>query len=476
MCGSDGKTVTGRVVRQVLLLFVIAAVVRVGWVAARYRTPERSEVLAYPDEDAYWHGARSLAAGDGLGDEFGYRATYMPAYPVFLSMFTGLDRPLWWARIVQALLAASISPVTFLVARKWDRWSRAPESKETESRIALLAGLAATLDPFLVLFSGLLLTESLFAVAAVGAWGLVIGICENRPVACAPGSDKTGPIACASGSDKTGPVASSFAPRATEDRYATGFDSGRSRLCNLAGTLAAGALLWLAVMLRPSAVVLMAAAAVVIVVAGRAAVRRRAAAAAIVVLVVVAGLLPWAARNRAVIGQWRWLTTRGGISLYDGLQPGATGASDLAHTKTMPEVRGLSEVQWDRYFRDQAWTAARQDPVRVLVLAWHKFLRTWSPTPNVQEYCHGLAAAVSGAWMILVLGLAVIGLWARRRAARAWLVLLLPVILVTLLHMVFVGSVRYRVPTMPLVMVLSAAGLDWLIARCRVMMSTSRGL
>jgi hypothetical protein len=240
--------------------------------------------------------------------------------------------------------------------------------------------------------------------------------------------------------------------------------------------LAAGALLWLAVMLRPSAVVLMAAAAVVIVVAGRAAVRRRAAAAAIVVLVVVAGLLPWAVRNRAVIGQWRWLTTRGGISLYDGLQPGATGASDLAHTKTMPEVRGLSEVQWDRYFRDQAWTAARQDPVRVLVLAWHKFLRTWSPTPNVQEYCHGLAAAVSGAWMILVLGLAVIGLWARRRAVRAWLVLLLPVILVTLLHMVFVGSVRYRVPTMPLVMVLSAAGLDWLIARCRVMMSTSRGL
>ena len=225
-------------------------------------------------------------------------------------------------------------------------------------------------------------------------------------------------------------------------------------MCNLAGALAAGALLWLAVMLRPSAVVLMA------------------AAAAIVVLVVVAGLLPLAARNRAVIGQWRWLTTRGGISLYDGLQPGATGASDLAHTKTMPEVRGLSEVQWDRYFRDQAWTAARQDPVRVLVLAWRKFLRTWSPTPNVQEYRHGFAAAVSGAWMILVLGLAVIGLWARCRAVRAWLVLLLPVILVTLLHMVFVGSVRYRVPTMPLVMVLSAAGLDWLIARCRVMMSS----
>jgi hypothetical protein len=228
-------------------------------------------------------------------------------------------------------------------------------------------------------------------------------------------------------------------------------------------------------MLRPSGAVLIAAAAAVIIFAGRAATGRRAAAAAIVVLVVVAGLLPWAARNRSVIGQWRWLTTRGGISLYDGLQPGATGASDLAHTKTMPEVQGLGEVQWDRYFRDQAWNAARQDPSRVLILAWRKLLRTWNPTPNVQEYRHGLAAVVSGAWMILVLGLAVIGLGARRRAVGAWLVLLLPVVLVTLLHTVFVGSVRYRVPVMPLVMVLAAAGLEWLIRRCRIVISTSRG-
>jgi len=177
-----------------------------------------------------------------------------------------------------------------------------------------------------------------------------------------------------------------------------------------------------------------------------------------------------------VIGEWRWLTTRGGISLYDGLQSGATGASNLAHTKTMPEVRGLSEVQWDRFFRDQAWAAARRDPARVLALAWRKLLRTWSPTPNAQEHRHGLAAAASAAWTVFVLGLAVIGLWARRRAVRAWLVLLLPVVLVTLLHMVFVGSVRYRVPTMPLVMVLSAAGLDWLVTRGRMIMSTSRGL
>ena len=453
-----------------LLLFVVAAVARVGWVAARYRAPERSEALAYPDEEVYWHEARSLAVGDGLGDEFGYRATYMPAYPAFLAMFAGLDRPLWWARIVQALLAATVAPVTFLVAREWDRWSRAAESKETESKVPLLAGLAAALDPFLIFFSGLLLTESLFAIAVVSAWGLVIGICgkdkdTKRAETASPGVAKEGPIACAPGSDRDRPVAS-----------APGSDRAGLRWRESTIALVAGALLWLAVMLRPSAVVLVPAAAVVVILAGRAAIGKRAATGAIVVLVVVVGLLPWAARNRAVIGEWQWLTTRGGISLYDGLQPGATGASNLAHTKTMPEVQGLSEVQWDRYFRDQAWAAAKQDPSRGLALAWRKLLRTWSLKPNVQEYRHGLAAAVSGMWMLTVMVLAALGLWSRRRSARAWLVLLLPVVLFTLLHTVYVGSVRYRVPAMPLVMVLSAAGLDWLITRGRMIMSTGRGL
>ena len=46
-------------------------------------------------------------------------------------------------------------------------------------------------------------------------------------------------------------------------------------------------------------------------------------------------------------------------------------------------------------------------------------------------------------------------------------ILLLPVIAFTALHMVFVGSVRYRVPVMPMVMVLSAMALATLWERVR---------
>ncbi len=416
------KPAATRGVRWVLILFVLAAILRVGWVVHRYSDPAGSEALTYPDEDAYWLSARSLAAGEGLRDEFGYRATYMPAYPAFLAIFAGSDRPLWWARLVQALLAAAVAPAAYLMARRWDVWTAGSEAASPV--LPVLAGLAAAFDPFLIFFAGLLLTEALFAVAVTAAWLLVIALSE-RASACG-----------------ARPVA-----RVSADwvLYALG----------------AGILLLLSVMLRPAAGVLIVVSVVWIAV-GRGGPSMRLQAAVLIVLVVLIGLMPWAARNHRVIGQWRWLTTRGGISLYDGVHPGATGGSDLAHTKTMPQVWGLSEVEWDRYFSDRAWSAIRNDPGRVAALAWHKLVRTWSLAPNVEAYRRGPVAWISAGWMILLLTSAVVGLWARRQKLGACLTLLLPVFVFTILHMVFVGSVRYRVPTMPMVMVLSAAGLCWL--------------
>ena len=404
--------------RCMLLLFLAAAVVRLGWVIVRFARLAVSCELVYPDEGVYWHLAGSLAAGEGLVDEFGFRATYMPGYPAFLSVFVGWPRPLLWARIIQALLGAWVAPATFLLARQWLRWSAGVgTSGRPDARlIPVVAGLAAAVDPFLIFFSGLLLTEALFAAVLATTWLFVVA-----------GSDP----------------------------------DGTRRLRDAA---ALGILLWLCVILRPSAAILVVLAPVAVVLGGRCD-RRSLWTAAVVVGVIVVGLFPWALRNRTTIGQWRWLTTRGGISLYDGLRVDATGASDLAHTKTMPEVAGLDEVQWDAYFRSKAWSAVRQNPVRVLALAVRKLRRTWSFTPNVEAYRQGPIAWISAGWMVLVLASAAIGWWVCRQAVRSWLILLLPVLAFTALHVVFVGSVRYRVPVMPMVMVLSALGLATLWER-----------
>lgn len=394
-----------------LLLFLLAAGVRVAWVVVRHGPAPTG--LTFPDEEAYWQSARSLAAGHGLVDEFGYRATYMPGYPVFLALWTTTAAPLQWARLVQAVLGGLAAPAVFFLTQSVVR-----RTKSRGDEVGLLAGalaaVAVAFDPFLVFFSGLLLTETLFTMLLVPAWWLVMR-------------------------------------RTFVDSRGAGLES-----------VLVGLLLLLCILLRPASVALVLVTPIAIVLFAKArgpAVRH----ALIIAIVVLAGLVPWGWRNQRVLGEWRWLTTRGGISLYDGLRPGASGASDLAHTKSMPEVAGLNEIAWDAYFRQQARLAVRDDPLRVVRLAGRKFLRTWSLTPNVEAYQRGTLAWVSAIWMIAVLVSAAVGWWRVRRSPGTWLLLLLPVGVFTSLHMVFVGSVRYRVPVMPMVYVLAGIGLAGLI-------------
>jgi hypothetical protein len=400
--------------RWMIILFLLAAALRVGWVSHRFAGDQQWGEMAYPDEEAYVNVARSLAAGEGLRDEFGYRATYMPAYPGFLSIFSDLPKPWLWARITQALLGALAAPLAFLLAWEWARLSRAGLSFQhfgiKEDGIAMLAGLAVCFDPFLIFFSGLLLTEVLFTVTLLLAWLFVLPM--SRPTIRLRPSQ----------------------------------------------AVAAGICLWGSIMIRPSAAILVILVPLAVIIC-RFFKRDSIMAAFVMVAVVFLGLFPWAFRNRLVLDEWVWLTTRGGISLYDGLQQGATGASDLAHTKTMPAVQELNELQWNRFFRNRALGMLRNDPWRVAELAWTKFLRTWSLTPNVEQYRTGPVALLSAAWTGFLLITAAVGWWFRRRAVRSWILLLLPVVGFTLLHTIFVGSVRYRIPIMPMMMVLSATGI-----------------
>ncbi|RMF73028.1 MAG: hypothetical protein D6744_16170, partial [Planctomycetota bacterium] len=133
--------------------------------------------------------------------------------------------------------------------------------------------------------------------------------------------------------------------------------------------------------------------------------------------------------------------------------------SFLAH---IDEIQGLGEIERDRVLYRLALEQMRADPWRVLRLAWVKFKRTWSLTPNYSEYSGGATAVVSAIFMIVVLLSAAGGLW-RSIAARhvAWVALLaLPVVTFTLLHCVFIGSLRYRVPLMPFVELIAAASLS----------------
>jgi hypothetical protein len=61
--------------------------------------------------------------------------------------------------------------------------------------------------------------------------------------------------------------------------------------------------------------------------------------------------------------------------------------------------------------------------------------------------------------MLLVLGAAAIGLFRARRRWPLLIALLLPVLTFTLVHSIYIGSVRYRIPLMPFLEVLAGAAI-----------------
>jgi hypothetical protein len=217
---------------------------------------------------------------------------------------------------------------------------------------------------------------------------------------------------------------------------------------------------------------------------------------AICVAVMALCMVPWGLRNRAAIGAWAWLSTNGGVTLYDGQGPQADGSSNQAFMTELPALAGLNEVERDRELRRLAIEQMRSDPSRVLSLAWTKFLRTWSLLPNVPQYRTGATGVVSAVCTAFVLLLAIVGLLRalhaesgsgeedsdqnheRQRVAprrRLHALLWLPVVYFTLVHCIFVGSLRYRVPLMPFLEIAAATALYKTTRRAEVSRDVSRG-
>jgi hypothetical protein len=174
--------------------------------------------------------------------------------------------------------------------------------------------------------------------------------------------------------------------------------------------------------------------------------------------------------------------------LYDGLNPEATGASDMRFTapyyraqKQDDAAAGRSregfEVRLDRRLRDDAWAWARTHVGAALQLAGHKFLRMWNVWPNAGEFRSWMLRVVVAVGYVPLLVLGGIGLWIWGRRGWPFTLCLFPAAYFTCLHVVFVASIRYRDPAMLVWAVMAAAvvvGLwRWWAAGPRAVVSTA---
>ena len=185
-----------------------------------------------------------------------------------------------------------------------------------------------------------------------------------------------------------------------------------------------------------------------------------------------AAMTPWWFRNWQVTGRFVPTTLQVGESLYDGLNPQATGASEMRFVdRFRAELRAEDaanpatasrddcfEARLDRRMRDAAVAWAVGHPGRVAQLAVIKFVRIWNVWPNEASLRNWVFRAVLTVAYLPVLALGLWGVW--RTAGRGWpyVMCLLPAVYFTALHMVFVGSIRYRQPAL-LVLLVPAAGM-----------------
>ena len=394
-------------------ILLIALAVRLAGVALwHYRTEGR---FFFGDSETYWQLGRAIAHGDEYvypAEGFDARVFRTPGYPLLLApLFLASDEPpVLWARIQVAVVGSLAAGAVWCLARQLFC-----------SRAALVAGLIAAVYPGAVATSSMVLTETPFSAL------MLLQFCMW---------------------------------------VAAWHSTGRSRAVKLG--LGSGAAAGAAVLVRPSWL-LFTPAVIGIMWAGtwlrnRPAFRGWALA---VLAAMLAVLVPWWVRNGRVTGHFVPTTLQVGASLYDGLNPHATGASDMAFVERFvaeQQRRDVDaevplEVRLDRRMRREALAWARRHPACAARLALVKFARMWNLWPNEPELSGwGIRLAMAGTY-VPVMVLAMFGAWRTFHLGWPYVLCWLPAVYFTALHIVFVSSIRYREPAMLPLMVLAAGAV-----------------
>jgi hypothetical protein len=174
---------------------------------------------------------------------------------------------------------------------------------------------------------------------------------------------------------------------------------------------------------------------------------------------------PWWVHNYQKYDHFVRLNLGDGLVLYAGNNPmnrsggGITGIDVDLSVAANYTPDGPSQYDLNERLKGMAWHYIRENPARFAELATLKFMRFWRLWPHTQEYNRPAIAVLSIMSYGMVLFLALFCLY--QEFPRHWRSLS-PLLLfggyLTLVHMVTIGSIRYRFPIEPFLIILAARG------------------
>jgi 4-amino-4-deoxy-L-arabinose transferase-like glycosyltransferase len=391
--------------------------------AARAADPADRPICIFPDTRFYWDLARTIREGTPYEvmyySDIPHFSLRTPGYPLFLAgcqaMFGERALPV---RLVQAILGTLSVWLVFQLTREVAK----PPPERSGWTVPLAAALIAAVEPYTVFLSPLILSEAVFVPLMLASlWGMA---------AIWRGDDAV---------------------------------SGRRTLFIALGI---GASLAAAVLVRPSWALFVPLMLGVWIASGLSTVKlgqagelaRRLRVGGVVILGFMVVMSPWWVRNYGIYGRFVPTALWTGASLYDGLNPRATGGSDMAFLGD-PDIWPLGEEDQDDELTRRALAFARAEPGRAAWLAVAKFGRYWRPWPDAEGFRSIGLAAVSAAVTLPLFALIALGLWSSRRDPRVWVLLAGPALYFCVLHLVFASSMRYRIPGEVPALGLAALGL-----------------
>ena len=389
------------------------------------------------DADGYLELGRKLAAGEEYAaHDPPRRVMRMPGFPALLALAVRLneEHPLPVARALIVLCGTvTCGLVCWLGALLFDL------------RTGLVAGVISAVTPTLIGFSAIVLTETPFALT------LTLSLI---------------PLALLSRDWKPGAV--------VQDRRRPMFLAAAS----------AGLAIALACFVRPSWLLVAPGFCVlhcaVLCCRSRRLLPSAVIEAAVLCAVLALAFAPWTMRNARVTGHFVPTTLWVGPSLYDGLNPEATGDSDMLFFERDKLMQRMSEYEMDHEYRRRSIEFIKANPGRSVSLGFAKLWRFWKPWPNAPQFqsiwlCLGVAV-----FFVPMIGFAVLGGWHGQRILRdsnsprdrkslrrlcdefdlrALLLTAGPVVYFSGIHAVFVGSLRYRLPAEYPLLVLTSVGV-----------------
>lgn len=388
----------------ILAVFFIALVFRIVFVVFfdngffRHTSGIEGTSFIFPDEIDYHKIGVNITEGHGAILDEEHVATRPPLYPTFIAgVYMIFGQSPVMVQLMQSALGALAVLVFYYILKK-----------AYSGRIARIGAVIVAVYPFFIFFTGLLLTETLFIFMLLAAMCFL-------------------------------------------------YFSRREK--GLPDIIIAGVLLGFCILIRGSFILfpIFLFPFFMICIANK----RQAFSRYVMLLVVVlVTISPWWGRNYRVLGHFVPATTQGGASLYEANNPEADGGPMLDRLKVPAKVDEMSEYERDRFMRGMAVDYIASNPSDFFKLALIKFGRFWNPVPNFIGYRKPLYMIVGAVSVLFILISAFVGFYIRRHEWRKNIFLLSPVIYFTLLHMVFIGSVRYRISIMPFVIIFSAIALS----------------